>query len=253
MFYKSDESVKRAALVFTPDESKRLIAAGIAQLTEVKNALRQGIVVIAGGSTNGFVASEILKTEMNAYRYTVGRIYRGELGTTPEEERSKPIILTDGERSDMTIDDALAKFSVNDVFIKGANAVDPAGNAGVLAANPQGGTVGAFWGLVTARGANLICPVGLEKLISSVDAACNEAGQGRFTYHMGLAVALMPIAGAKVFTEIQAIKQLFDLEATHIASGGIMGSEGSVVLSVKGNSGKIEAMWNDIMRFKNRK
>lgn len=253
MFYKSDNEVKRAVIVFTPDESKRLIAAGIAQLPVVKKALQKGKIVIAGGSTNGFVASEILKTDIDAYRYTVGRIYHGELGTTPEEERSKPFILIDGKPSDITIDDALAEFSVNDVFIKGANAVDHEGNAGVLAANPQGGTVGAFWGLVTARGAHLICPVGLEKLIPSVDEACNESGQQRFIHSMGLPVALMPISGAKVFTEIQAIKQLFDLEAAHIASGGIMGSEGSVVLSVKGSSDKIDAMWESISKFKTRR
>lgn len=250
MFYKSETELSRAAISLTPSESKRLIAAGVAQLTEVRSALAKGIIVIAGGSTNGYIASEIMKADIDPYRYTIGRIFESKLTTTPEEERIKPIILVDGKPSDITIDDGLAEFSRDDVFIKGANAIDAEGNAGVLAANPQGGTVGAFWGLVTARGANLICPAGLEKMIPSVDKACNESGQLRFKYSMGFPVALLPLPGAKVFTEIQAVEQLYGLEATHIASGGILGSEGSVVLSVKGEPAAIDALWEDVQKFK---
>jgi hypothetical protein len=139
---------------------------------------------------------------------------------------------------------------VNDVFIKGANAVDPQGNVGVLAANPRGGTVGIFWPTVIARGANLICPVGLEKLIPSVETACIETGQEKLTYSMGLKVGLLPLAGAKVVTEIQALELLYQVQATHIASGGISGSEGSVVLSVKGEKVQIEKMWKEINQIK---
>ena len=53
----------------------------------------------------------------------------------------------------------------NDVVIKGANAIDPDGIAGVMLANPVGGTTGNITGPVMAKGINLVIPVGLEKSI----------------------------------------------------------------------------------------
>jgi hypothetical protein len=154
--------------------------------------------------------------------------------------------LIKGKIADISLEEALKSFAGTDVFLKGANAVDAEGNVGVLAANPQGGTVGASWAIVRARGGHLICPVGLEKLIPSVQKACEESGQERFQLSMGYKVSLMPLAGAKVVTEIQALKILYDLEATHIASGGILGSEGAVVLSVKGERDNLELMWKEM-------
>ncbi len=46
-------------------------------------------------------------------------------------------------------------LSAEDVFIKGANALDANGTAGILLAHPAGGTIGAALGAVMARGANL--------------------------------------------------------------------------------------------------
>lgn len=246
MFYKPSDKLTRAVVVLIPEKSKGLIARAVARLPEVTTALKRGIVIIAGGSTNGYIAREITGDSVDIQRYTIGRIYQGRLDSTPEESRLKPYILVDGKPSNLDIPNALDKFTAGDVFIKGANAVDPQGNAGVLAANPQGGTVGKFWAIVAARGAHIVCPVGLEKLIPSVETACIESGQEIFTYATGHKVALLPLAGAKVVTEIQAVEQLYGLQATHIASGGVMGSEGSVVLSVKGARDKIDIMWKEL-------
>lgn len=248
MFYKRDDRLIRAAVVLRPEESKKLIAKAAAQMEEIKNALKSGIVIIAGGTTNGYIAREITGREIDVFRYTAGRIYEGKLDATPKEQRLKPIILVKGKISGISAKEALEKFTADDVFIKGANAVDAEGNAGVLAANPEGGTVGIFWAIVAARGANLICPVGLEKLIPSVEEACRETGQDRFSFSMGLKVGLLPLPGAKVITEIQAMEILYGLEATHIASGGILGSEGAVVLSVKGEMKAVQKMWDDVNR-----
>ncbi len=251
MFYQPEKKLSRAALVLTPEESKRLIAKGVAALPEVQNALRKGIVIIAGGSTNACIAREITGEAVDITRYTIGRIYKGELGATPEDKRLPSYVLVDGKSSDLPPEDALDKFTASDVFLKGANAIDPYGNVGVLAANPVGGTVGAFWAKTLAKGAHIICPVGLEKLVPSVEKACYEAGQGWWDYCMGLRVALMPLAGAKAVTEIEALKALYNVEAAHIASGGIMGSEGAVVLSVKGEAADIELMWREVNKLKN--
>jgi hypothetical protein len=44
----------------------------------------------------------------------------------------------------------------------------------------------------------------------------------------------MPVVNARVITEIQALEILTGVEATHVASGGVAGSEGAVILSLAG-------------------
>jgi len=53
-----------------------------------------------------------------------------------------PYVIHRGQAVDVTPEDALDQFGADDVFLKGANAVDPAGNAGVLMADQKGGTIG---------------------------------------------------------------------------------------------------------------
>ena len=54
-------SLERILVSLTPAESKRLIAKAVRMLDDVQNALKNGIVVISQGTTNSFVAEEILK------------------------------------------------------------------------------------------------------------------------------------------------------------------------------------------------
>ena len=49
----------KAVFTITPSESRRLIAKGVAQMEEVRNALERAYVVIVGGTSNGFIAQEI--------------------------------------------------------------------------------------------------------------------------------------------------------------------------------------------------
>jgi hypothetical protein len=106
---------------------------------------------------------------------------------------------------------------------------------GVIAANELGGTIGAIWPILSARGSYLIAPVGMEKLIPSVKEATFKTGQGVHKYVMGSRISLMPVLDALVVTEIQSIEMLTGVTATHVASGGVAGSEGSVVLALEGS------------------
>ena len=56
---KQEKNVQAQA-VLTVSESKRLIAKAIAQMPEVKEALENGMVIISKGTTNTYVAEEIL-------------------------------------------------------------------------------------------------------------------------------------------------------------------------------------------------
>jgi hypothetical protein len=140
----------------------------------------------------------------------------------------------------MTMEATLKDFNAESVFIKGANAVDPEGNAGVYVAHPCGGTIGYAYGILSARGCNLIVPVGLEKLVPSVKNAAQHLGQDTFYYCLGIKIGMIPLMNAQVITEIHAFRILFGQEAFHVGGGGINGSEGSVTLVVEGKKERLD-------------
>jgi hypothetical protein len=241
-----------ALVVLTPAESKRLIAKAVAALPEVKKALQTGTVIIARGTTNAYVAEEILSISITPKSsYTLGCITGGELTANISPTRHKPLVLRQGKPVEMTPAEALREFTSEDVFIKGANAVDIWGNAGILArthSKADAGTIGAAWAIVVSRGAHLIVPVGLEKLIPSVrQAARRRAG---FKYSVGLPSFLVPLVSARVITEIQAFQILAEVTAVHISSGGIGGSEGAVVLTLEGSGEKVDKAFHIVRAIK---
>ncbi len=104
----------------------------------------------------------------------------------------------------------------------------------MLASNSQGGTVGALLSFIAVRGLPIIMPIGLEKLIPDVIEAANGWGQRTLDRSMGEKAWLVPVTCGLVVTEIEALGILAGVEARHIASGGIGGSEGAVVLLLEG-------------------
>ena len=231
----------KALFVLTPAESKRLIAKAVAGLDEVKRARASGKMLISHGSTNILVAEEILGKEKVAQLwkpdvYISGVIMRGTLCTTLGEEKPPLLVLNRGvvEPPAPTMDVLLRDFGKDSIFIKGANCVDAEGNAAVFVASREGGTVGWAIGTILARGIRLIVPVGLEKMVASVPKAVTLCGQETFDYCQGLRVGLIPLSGAKVITEITALKMLAGVDSFHVASGGSSGSEGAVTVVAEG-------------------
>jgi hypothetical protein len=228
-------------IALTPSESKRLLAKAVAALPEVKLALEQGIVIIARGTTNAFVAEELTGNKMShKSNYAAGFIVDGELSSTTVDKLMPVVVLRKGKRVDTAPDVALREFGEKDVSIKGANAIDADGNVAVAAAGPESGTIGGILPTVLARHSYLIVPVGLEKMVPSVPEACRAAGILHFKYSTGLPVALVPMPGALAVTEIQAFEVLTDVKAVAVAAGGIAGSEGTTVLSLTGKEEQIE-------------
>ena len=246
-----DEAPVRALVSLTQAESKRLIAKGIAALPEVRRALEQGIVVIPRGTTNAFVVEEVagLKVEPKCH-FAGGIIVDGELCAIPRGTRMRPIVLRRGKPVDISPTEAFQEFREGDVYIKGASAVDPEGNAGVLVAAEDGAAIGEALRVLLPRGAPIIVPVGLEKLIPSVAQAARATGIFRFKYSTGLPVGLMPIPNALVVTEVQAFQVLSGVEAVPVAGGGIAGSEGAVVLSLEGKAAQIEQAFSLVKSVK---
>lgn len=234
------ETVK-ALVVLNPYESRRLIAKAVRKLPVVENALNNGWVIIATGSSTGYVAEEITGNSMAKESFITGHIADGQTrGTKDDPNKLYPISLYKGQRQDIFPEEAIKEFKAEDVFIKGANAVDANFHAGVFLGNDLGGTIGWSLGTLQARGAKMVVPVGLEKMIPSVLDAAKHGGMMVFKHRMGMPVALMPIVNPTVVTEIQAFGNLFNVQAYHVGSGGIAGSEGAVVLVLEGEAKNVE-------------
>jgi len=252
-----------AIVVLTPSESKRLIAKAVAVLPEVKKAFNSGRIIISEGTTNAYVIEELFGITLPKEIYACGVISDGGMSAVPTESRIMPYLLKCGNPVDSrppeeqrlkpesagTFEDAdefhpkanwelhtdlIKEFEADDVLIKGATAVDQWGNAGVFVAEGDGGSIGRDLPVVLARGSHLIVPVGLEKLIPSVAEASKNCSSLRFKHALGFCPGVMPLINAKVVTEVQALKILTGVTAIHVASGGIGGSEGAVVLSLGG-------------------
>jgi hypothetical protein len=60
---------------------------------------------------------------------------------------------------------------------------------------------------------------------------------------MGEKVWLVPVTCGLVVTEIEALGILAGVEVRHVASGGIGGSEGAVVLLLEGSERNLNKAW----------
>jgi hypothetical protein len=233
----------RAIFALTPWESKRLIGKAVAALPEVAYALEHAQIVIGHGSTNVYVAEEIMGNCPERDKYVSGQVINGTLCQTQPEEKPAIVRLVKGKSVPPvpTMEETMAGWDDTSLFIKGANAVDPEYNAGVFNAHHAAGTIGWAYGAICGTGIPLIVPVGLEKLVPSVRAASAELGHAKADYFYGTKIGMLPIMNAKVITEIQAFEILFGLKAVHVGGGGVSGSEGTVVISVTGEDADVKA------------
>ena len=222
-------------VVLTPAESKRLLSLAVVGMPEVQHALSRGRLIIGHGTTNACIVEELQDKSISKWRYSAGVIVDGSLGVTENESRLPPLALKHGRPFEGDWIQLLHEFDHQDVFIKGGNAIDPDGNVGVLLGSPVGGTVGQVLGVIAARGARLISPVGLEKLIPDVIEAARHCGSGRLERCDGIPVGMAVLTNAMLITEIEAFELLCGVQAWHVASGGIGGSEGAVTLALSGS------------------
>lgn len=226
----------------TPAAGKRLIGKGIAGHPEVLSALKGKTVVVIAGTTNGYVAQELLTVIGQADEFRRERFFRGivlppsqltsESGRFPDESGFPgDVVIQKGVwQKGKTIFDVVDELKEGDVILKGANAVDPeAGRAAILIGHPQAGTIGASLPAYYGRRVRLIVPVGLEKRIwGNLDDLASEINSPG-----AHGPRLLPVPG-EVVTELEAIFLLTGAKAKLVAAGGVSGAEGSVWLCVNG-------------------
>ena len=235
--------------VVTPSAGKRLIAKALAAHPAVSNALKNGTLVIIAGTTNGYVAEEVLKSLGTADGFSRKRFFRGitlppsadvtsEGRLSDESKFPGDVVITRGEwRKGKTIVDVVDELKEGDVILKGANAVDlQRKQAAILIGHPKAGTIAVALQAVLGHRVKLIIPVGLEKRVNSdlcrTAEKVNEPGAG--------GIRLFPTPG-QVFTEIEAVQFLTGASAELIAAGGVCGAEGSCWLAVTGTQEQEEA------------
>lgn len=222
-----------------PAASKHIIAQAVTKLPEVQRALKSGRIIVGSGTTNIEVLEQLLDIKLDdKTRGVAGVITQKVSCITDPDTRYGNWCIENGKMLEADWIEFLRGFNRGDVFIKGANAVDPAGNVGILTANDLGGTIGQAIGILRSRGITPIFPVGLEKMIPSCQQAESVMGIYRDEYNLGIKVGFMALSNIRLVTEIEALKILLGIDAVHVASGGVGGMEGSVMLAADCKSGQ---------------
>ena len=220
---------------------KRLIGKAMALHPDIKGVLEKGTLVVIAGTTNGYVAEEILRSLGQAEGFSRKGFRRG-LTVAPGAKAIKAefpgdVIISDGKwQKGKTIFDVVDDLKAGDVVLKGANAFDRHGQAAVQIAHPTGGTIIAALSAVVGQRVQLIVPVGLEKRVledvNVLAQRCNAPS--------AKGPRLLPIPG-EIFTELDAIGLMTRAEACLLAAGGIYGAEGAAWLGITGTEEQIQA------------
>jgi hypothetical protein len=220
---------------------KRLIGRAMAAHPDIQAVLQKGTLVIIAGTTNGYVAEEILRSLGQAEGFSRLGFRRGVTvapgAKAAQADLAGDVVIRNGQwLKGQTILDVADDLQEGDIVLKGANAFDPHGQAAVQIGHPKGGTILAALPAVIGRRVRLIVPVGLEKRVfedvNVLAQRCNAPGSE--------GPRLLPMPG-EIFTEIHAIRLLTGAEACLLAAGGIYGAEGSAWLGISGSEAQVQA------------
>jgi hypothetical protein len=228
--------------LITPHVGKRLIAKTIANHPDIVKALKNGTIVIVAGTTNGYVAEEILKSHKIASGFSRKHFFRGITmplakkitveGRLTDDSKfpGDVVIINRVWHKGKTIADVIDNLKEGDVILKGANALDlTRRQAAVLIGHPKAGTIGLALPAILGRRVRLIIPIGLEKRVNGdlnvLSQKLNSPGSGGYR--------LMPLPG-EVFTEMDALTALTGADVELIAAGGVCGAEGGCWIVVSG-------------------
>ena len=231
-----------------PAAGKRMIAKAVSGIPSIKEALETGTVVIVAGTTNSYVAEEILKIINQDSEFFARRFFRGislppkyqmtDAGRLGDESRFiGDVVLVNGQwDKGKTIYDVADNLGKGDIIIKGANAVNiKSRQAAVLIGHPKAGTISAILQAVAGRRVELILPVGLEKRI---DGDIGEiAGRLNSAYASGH--RYFQVRGRRK-TELDAITILTGAKAELVAGGGVCGAEGGYWIAVSGTDTQLK-------------
>ncbi|MGD8622431.1 MAG: hypothetical protein PVH60_10785 [Anaerolineales bacterium] len=248
----------RALVTLTSEESKRLIAKGIAALAVVQKARQSGIIGFCICSSARYVAEEILQEPIPASTpYYCGYISRQGLFALPNGQAGKELVLVNGDAVWLdwpgeNITKYIKSMGASDVIIKSGNALDPHHEAWTLVGQPNGGEYGKYLPYILSRGINLIVPMTLNKSVPyPLDEIAPEMGITRISSDRvhGEPCGMLPLPGL-VVTEVEALETLTDVRALPVAMGGIGDGQGTVTLLMIGEAQNVEQAWSLVESIK---
>jgi hypothetical protein len=211
----------KAQLFLTVNGAKHLIAKALIKYIDFSKR-----VYISYGTTNNYLLYHLgIDTE---YLYAAGCNVKGKFNITTK--RDAPVVFDHKKQID------ISEFDIksDDYFIKGANALwyeNGIKHAAVAAADPNGGTYGNFYVKAACRGAKIVIPVTHDKLIPFF-VECSQDVE----ISSGSKIAMLRFFSGEVFSEIEAFKALFNLDAKVILSGGIEDSQGGIGFLIEGEN-----------------
>jgi hypothetical protein len=235
--------------LITPAAGKRLIAKALAKHPVVLSAIKDATLVIAAGTTNGYVAEEVLNALGVGKDFSRKHFFRG-ITLPPAKTVTAEGRLADASKfpgdvviakgvweKGKTLADVVDSLKEGDVILKGANALDlDRKQAAILIGHPKAGTIGLTLPAVAGCRVKLIIPVGLEKRVNGdlhvLAEKLNAPGAGGYR--------LLPVPG-QVFTELDAVNLLTGASAELFSAGGVCGAEGSCRLVVSGTEEQEDA------------
>jgi hypothetical protein len=218
---------------------KRLIAKAVISLEQIRNALKDNTIVIISGSTNGYVAEELLLSIDQIGDFSKNTFFRG-ITTGPGKKIdvadaayfNTDIVVEKGKwAKEKTIFDVAQSLGKGDIIVKGANAVDSERKlAGIQIRTANLGPSGPMMQAVIGKRSELIIPVGLEKrvfgniaqIVSKINDTSTTTG-----------LNMIPVSGT-IITELEAIEMLTGASAELVAGGGIFGGEGGYWIAITG-------------------
>ena len=222
----------------TVAEGKRLIAKGIANHPQIKALLQQGTIVITNGTTNTYIAEELVALSAPRGSFVTGHIVPSNKNSVSEGlSRMSYITIVDGEQVELSSIEAMKKAQKGDVVFKGANLLNyEKKQAAVCIGGASGGTMA----LIQETEAHVIIPVGLEKETFG-DLHTYAKLFDDYSEPTPPAPRLwLHSEDAEIFTEIEAIKTIAEVNIVPYAAGGVAGSEGGISLIIYGTPEEVQ-------------
>lgn len=181
-------------------------------MPSVQIALEKHTIIVAGGTSNAFVAEELLKVQIeDKSGYTMGIVTKGELGISQSSKKTAPYVISEGQALSISWKEYLSKLQVGDIFIKGGNAVDHTGLAAVMVLDSMGGK-------------------------SPLDES------------FGHKVGLIPMIGATVVTELTALGTLYESKPVALLQVGSMAQKVLLLLQLKDLMKKFKGQFETLDR-----
>lgn len=232
----------------TVSEGKLLIAKAIASLPDVRRALTDGLILLKGGTTVSALSEELCDEPLRIS----GRISRrGTVSSgAAEPSGSHSLLLRKGvpEPGDGRLAEIACEMGPDDVFVCGANLIDPWGGAAMMAGRDLGGEPGRIISTIESEGVRCLVAAGLEKLSPvPVKEAFGETGRKIPAWSMGMSVGLIPVPG-RVITELEALTILGYPRRWLVGRGGISGAEGASTIVVEDESREKQDDFMELLR-----